>query len=102
MRSPSDLSAEEALAVAVVVLYLAWEASRAVTSTSSTHTHHELEEEWTRLGVCDRHALDRLEDGESIVIERWHGHNLEVRADRVIDADTLDEEPDETEGDPET
>lgn len=43
-------------------------------------------------GLLDTEAaLQRLEDGESIKVERWHGHDLLVRGDLVLDADALDE-----------
>jgi len=33
--------------------------------------------------------MNRLEDGESIIIDRWHGRKLELRGHPVIDADSL-------------
>jgi hypothetical protein len=36
-------------------------------------------------------ALQRLEDGDSIRVERWHGHDLVLRGDLVVDAEALDE-----------
>jgi hypothetical protein len=45
--------------------------------------------------------LRRLEDGGSLRAERWHGHEVELSADLVVDADELPEEQAETDADSE-
>jgi hypothetical protein len=99
MGSPSDLSFEEAFAVGVVVVYLIYEGYRAGKEISrSQGSSPRREREFTALGECYSDSLDRLEDGESIIIDRWHGHKLELRGHPVIDADAL---PENEEGDDE-
>jgi len=41
--------------------------------------------------------LRRLEDGDSLRTRRWHGHELQLRADLVVDADELPESETEPE-----
>lgn len=33
----------------------------------------------------DEERLRRLEDGETLRVHRWHGHELELRGDLVVD-----------------
>jgi hypothetical protein len=40
--------------------------------------------------LSDR-QLSRLEEGRTVVIERWHGHGLELSGSVVVDAETVEE-----------
>jgi len=46
-------------------------------------------EQTVRLGEDD---LRRLEDGDSVRVYRWHGHELEVRGDLVVDVEAVETE----------
>ena len=37
-------------------------------------------------------ALRRLEDGETIVVARWHGRDLELSGTQVIDVEPIEDE----------
>ena len=37
-------------------------------------------------------ALRRLEDGETVVVRRWHGQDLELSGTQVIDVETIEDE----------
>lgn len=46
------------------------------------------DEQQIRLG---EDHLRRLEDGETLRVERWHGHSVELSADLVVDAEQAEE-----------
>ncbi|SEW10245.1 hypothetical protein [Halobacterium jilantaiense] len=37
-------------------------------------------------------ALRRLEDGETVVVPRWHGRDLEIAGTQVIDVEPVEDE----------
>jgi len=37
-------------------------------------------------------ALRRLEDGETVVVRRWHGQDLELSGTQVIDVEAIEDE----------
>lgn len=68
----------------VACLYLEWQDH---SDTSPTESRAQ-DDRWR-----DRReqALQRLENGGSIKVERWHGHDLVLRGDLVVDAEALGE-----------
>lgn len=50
------------------------------------------------VGATDRErVLERLERGETVRVPRWHGHDLELSGEVVVDAEALptDDETDQ-------
>lgn len=82
------LSLQDRMAVGVFVAYLLFvvaslwlEYGRTTTTTRTTDRNEEL--------------LDRLERGETVRVPRWHGHDLELSGSLIVDADALDDDPDD-------
>ena len=79
---------ELATAFALFVSLLAlWEiVSRATSSpeTTARETGHSAH-------LTER-ALERLENGETVAVERWHGHTLELSGTQVIDIERIEED----------
>lgn len=84
--STDGLADEVAYAVAVFLTLMAvWEVIRSVTSSSEPAPQTE---QSVTLG---EDALRRLEDGEPVTVQRWHGGDLELTGAQVIDVEPVDE-----------
>lgn len=68
------LSDFERLLTIYACVFLAWAVYETFTSPPDQSRH---DYETPHIGLSDR-ALGRLEDGESITIDRWHGDPLEI------------------------
>jgi len=84
------LADEFALAFAVfLVLTVIFEAAKSLTASD------EPAREPTEQSVTfNEDALRRLEDGETIVVRRWHGRDLELSGTQVIDVEPIEEDDD--------
>lgn len=82
------LADEFALAFAIfLVLTVVFEAIKSVTAAD------EPARELTEQSVTfNEDALRRLEDGETIVLPRWHGRDLELSGTQVIDVEPVESE----------
>ncbi|WP_353634609.1 hypothetical protein ABSL23_02320 [Halobacterium sp. NMX12-1] len=84
------LADELALAVALfLTLMAAWEVIQSVTSSSEPAPRTE---QSVTLG---EDALRRLEDGEPVTVQRWHGGDLELTGAQVIDVQPVEDESDD-------
>lgn len=47
---------------------------------------------WTEQQITlDEEHLDRIENGDSVAVRRWHGHELVLEGDVVIDANEIED-----------
>ena len=89
-----DLQRSDRFALGIFVTYFLfcvaylWVEYRSASAPTSSST------ETNRVGHSphDEQVLDRLERGETVRVPRWHGHELELSAALVVDADALDQE----------
>ncbi|WP_439028425.1 hypothetical protein [Haloarchaeobius sp. DT45] len=83
-----DFDTEEWLFIGYVVGLLVWYAVESVTYGSPDSGRSWTDQE---ISLSEDH-LRRLEDGETVQVRRWHGHDLVLGGSMVIDVDALDEE----------
>ena len=87
---PDGFADDLAMAFALFVSLLAlWELVSSATSSSS-----EPAATTGRGAHLPEPALERLERGETVVVERWHGHDLELSGTQVIDVSAVKEQED--------
>lgn len=72
----------------VCCLHLEWQDHSRADTTAPTNSQGQQPESRER-------ALQRLENGGSIKLDRWHGHDLVLRGDLVVDTEALDDPADE-------
>lgn len=65
--------------IGLLVIWIAETAGQDSTPTRRTEQSVRLDEE----------HLERIEDGESVQVRRWHGHDLVLEGDLVIDVDRV-------------
>jgi len=79
---------EFAFALALfLVLTAVFEAVKSLTATDGT-----AREPTEQSVTFNEDALRRLEDGETIVVPRWHGRDLELSGTQVIDVEPIEDE----------
>lgn len=62
-------------------------------STTATQTNYGRHE---HIGeTLHESDLQRLEEGETIVVDRWHGHQLELAGSEVFDVPTVEVDEDD-------
>jgi hypothetical protein len=89
-----SLSAEDWVLIGYIAGILVW--FFADTLTSSPPTTSDSSRTWTEQSVeLSEDHLQRLEDGDSVKVHRWHGHDLVIGGGMVNDADQLGVEEDD-------
>jgi hypothetical protein len=85
------LNTEDRLALGIVVIYalfclgMLWVKFRELTESEPAPDST----------ISRREALDRLEQGETMRVERWHGHDLELSGELIVDAEKLRDQEDD-------
>lgn len=68
-----------------------WWVSETISSSTSTNNQSDVVGGWDQATLGEQ-AFQRLEQGEDISISRWHGGELVLRGDVVIDVEDVEEE----------
>jgi len=92
-RYSLSLKAEDWVLIGYVAGILLWFVAETLTASPTSDSSRT----WTEQSVeLSEDHLQRLENGDSVKVHRWHGHDLVIGGGMVIDADQLGGEEDDS------